>query len=80
MDCKLSIEKGFEVNKNTVIELRKRIFLRLFKRLRIRVRASRNEITFEKGEIILNIDGSFNSPLPSSSDYLSSIVDQILNE
>jgi hypothetical protein len=42
LDCKLSIEKGFEVNKNTVIELRKKIFLGLFKKLRIRVRTSRN--------------------------------------
>ena len=48
LDCKLSIEKDFKLNKNSIIELRKQVFSKHFQSLRIKLRNKLETMTFDK--------------------------------
>lgn len=67
LDCKLSAEKEFLVNKNSIIELRKRAFLSYFRSICISIREEPSKISFKDKEITVSIDTSNMATLPSSS-------------
>jgi len=37
LDCKLSVEKKIPINQNSIVELRKRLFVKHYKTLRIKI-------------------------------------------
>lgn len=74
LDCKLSVEKELLLNQNAIVELRKRCFLKHYKRIVIRLEEDKSKITFEDRSVVLNVSYKDTKVLPSSSEYLSAML------
>jgi hypothetical protein len=66
LDCKLSVEKKIAINQNSVVELRKRRFLKHYRKFRIRISDKDSKVEFSGYEIIINISYLNLKVLPSS--------------
>ena len=66
LDCKLSVEKKIPINQNSIVELRKRRFLKHYRRFRIKISNKDSKVEFSGGEITINISYLNLKILPSA--------------
>jgi len=68
------VEKNIPINQNSIVELRKRRFLRHYRKFRVKISDKDSKVEFSGGEIVINISYLNLKVLPSSAEYLWSIV------